>query len=358
MEDEGLSTAQSLALMGFAVILFLTCCIAAYWSYSTGSYWILLAALVGLLLSVLIFVAGLLPLTIKTLIDKGIIEDQGKKIREEVRAEIAAERNAKQFQLDYKQFEAMMLKESGVGALGFHPALKKNYQEVFEFFNPKSGWLGTYFREKSSTKQVAIVKNMTDVQKMILEQTLSHAKALQEQRRTAAEFYIFMQQNYAQLEQLKQSIEYNQKAYNQGFLPETFDHVNKVNAETEARIKETTTIEDMRHKHSLEKTEQEVELELKKYKEKVATDLNANIESAKAELEFEIIANHLTGHKQVALIQDLIDIQYIKIDDIRNSNIIPEGAKKDMITARERIIRMYMKQQEEALAKDTNLLQP
>ncbi len=249
-------------------------------------------------------------------------------------------------ELDYKKFEQMMLNESGIPELEYNQRLNENYQKVFDFFNPHSGWLSTYFREKSSEKQVKIVKNMTDTQKMILEHAYSHAKALHERRETAANFYVWMQRNYAELKQIQQNIEYNQKAADNNMLPGTFDFITKLGRESQIRTTETTALEEMRHRHTLENKKLDSEIKITEHKERTETELNNEIRLAENEVRLAIIADTLTDNQKIVLVQELLDDIYRQIEEIHNAQFSP-ARKRYMIEDRQQSIEWFRKQRNE-----------
>lgn len=109
--------------------------------------------------------------------------------------------------LDFENFERWMQAEAGVNQLALNPGLMKQYEEVFDFYNPRGGWITRWFDEKRTESQKTIAANLNAVQSELLNAITRQAKAVHEQRKTAAEFFFYMQKNMGELRALQAKIE-------------------------------------------------------------------------------------------------------------------------------------------------------
>ena len=141
-----------------------------------------------------------------------------------------------------------------------------------------------------------------------------------EQRRTAADFYMFMHQNYDQLSQMKMNLEFNQNALDNQMLPEAFSAYNYDKATSEIRISE--------------------------HERKTQIDLNKVLKEKQEAVRLSLISKHLSDIQKVSLIQDQIDLIYHQINEIENGRIVSfnnlelsETIKQDMIDDRKDIIK-------------------
>jgi hypothetical protein len=111
------------------------------------------------------------------------------------------------YELEFEGFERWMQAEAGVNQLALNPGLMKQYEEVFNFYNPRGGWITRWFDEKRTESQQKIAANLNAVQAELLNAITRQAKAVHEQRKTAAEFFFYMQKNMGELRALQAKIE-------------------------------------------------------------------------------------------------------------------------------------------------------
>lgn len=111
------------------------------------------------------------------------------------------------YDMDFQSFERWMQDESGLNQLAHNTELMREYEKVFNFYNPKAGWISRWFDEKRTESQKNIAANLNAVQEELLNAITRQARAVHERRRTAAEFFFYMQKNMGELRALQAKIE-------------------------------------------------------------------------------------------------------------------------------------------------------
>lgn len=67
-------------------------------------------------------------------------------------------------------------------------------------------------------------------------------------------------------------------------------------------------------------------------------DLDNELAKMREQVRLAIIAKHFSNHQMISLISEQLDTLYLRIEEIRESNSIPEAAKRRMIEDREEYI--------------------
>jgi hypothetical protein len=252
----------------------------------------------------------------------------------------------KTFQEDFAQVESLMIQDTGLSNLSDNGLTN---DEVYEYFNPNGGRIRGWFQEKRTAKQLEVTRNLTAMHRELLATAIDKARAVCEQKTSIANFMMYLRRNEAELKHLVCEVKRHEQAAAEGMLVDDYSKANRDRWANEDKMDQQKAQADLDHKHQQERLEKESELRMKEYTDKKETDLRVEIEHAKARMEFEIIAKHLLGHKKAALLQDQIEVQYVRIADIRKDPLLTADAKKWMEESRLGLIDMYREAQREAI---------
>ncbi|HEX8196332.1 MAG TPA: hypothetical protein VF571_09105 [Pyrinomonadaceae bacterium] len=206
------------------------------------------------------------------------------------------------FQLDYQSFEDRILAENGISRLKVDPQTQQVYQQVFDFYNPNSGWFSSFLQEKKFKKQSEIVSHLSEIQSKLLNSVAQQAIELQLQRLEAAQYYVFLHRNFNDLLSLRQQIERTQQAWEQHQM----------------------TVEDVS--------------EVNKHRQKTQIDLDNKIQLMEQEVRWALVAKTLSRHQKMLLVQELLDTLYKQIEQIDTNQYLQPATKTRMITDRNKLI--------------------
>jgi hypothetical protein len=213
-------------------------------------------------------------------------------------------------------------------------------------FNINKGKFSTWLQITRSQRNTRLIEVLTENELAVIEHGAVIEKAVREKEKSELEYLRFLQEHRYELMEL-QTKEYLLQEATRNFLPlEDYVEVRKEELLTDLRIKEYLATDG--RVSSVEKLKQESEIKLNEHRVKADIDHEYEVRDAQERLRLEIIARHLTNQQKISFIQDLVDEQFIKIEETRASTLIPEGAKQNMIDSRMRIVQMYERQQDEA----------
>jgi hypothetical protein len=232
----------------------------------------------------------------------------------------------KDFELNYKEFERLILEENGLYKFDSNPYLPSQYKEIFEYFNPKNGFIANWLAESKTEKLEKISSKLNAIQQNLFNTVTRAGNEVLQHRKTAGEFYIYMQQNFQglkqiqqQIQQVEQNMQFNQVALGNQMLPEHYSLANLESVQTDNRIKE--------------------------HKEKTKIDLDRLLDEKREAVRLSLISKHLSDIQKVKLVQGQIDDVYHEINEIENGRIttgnnlqLSEWIKDSMIKDRKEII--------------------
>lgn len=233
----------------------------------------------------------------------------------------------KDFELSYDKFERMLMQELGYSELETRPALREQYQDLFDFYNPNGGWISGWFAQKRTAKQLEVASNLNHIQKILLDNISAVGRDVMARRKEAGAFFTEMQRNYAQLREMKTQIEFAEQAASAGMLPDRFSDLNYETAIKHVRVAE--------------------------YAEKAQIDLDRDIQEAQEAVRLAMLSKEMGEHQKIMVLQDAIDLIYDQIDGIERSSL-SDWIKQAKIGHRMDIIQTF---QEDRRVRQNRLLQ-
>jgi hypothetical protein len=227
------------------------------------------------------------------------------------------------------------------------------------YYSPNKGRIASWWEGRKSKSRSNLLIALNEEQRLVIEQAAMLERAAINDKKRRAEFQTFIAQHTVLFIELKAKAKVIKKAAKRGLDFESQIAVRSQELLDESETKKQATLLSLqiqndsrldliKHEQSIEKEKLASELKLKEYKEKAEIDLKKEVQEAEERLKFDIVGEHLTRQHVVAELQNLIEIQYVKIAEIEDSTTIPTSAKQNMIDSRLRIIKMFEKQQDEA----------
>ncbi|CAN5361215.1 hypothetical protein BH10ACI1_BH10ACI1_02730 [soil metagenome] len=216
---------------------------------------------------------------------------------------------------------------------------------------PNNGWFSSWLQTTRSQRNIRLLDVLAANEIAIIQHgaILERAARLQQQERL--EYEIYIKEHESTLMALEARRFLFIKATEMGLSVEDYSEHRKAELAVDLEIRKYMATEGMEKLAAIHKEKELSNIRINEHREKAQIDFQNEVGMAQEELRLQIIADHLTHHQQITLIQDLIDDQYIKIDAVRTSKIIPEGAKPEIIESRMRIIEMFMRHQNETQTK-------
>jgi hypothetical protein len=228
----------------------------------------------------------------------------------------------------YDHYTEEALVPYGQHSLEISPRLEQNIQHIWDEHVPGMWRIITYFkRKRTETENNNILAGNTQLQRL-LDRAIMTTNHVALREKTIAELQLFITQNQYKLFLIAQDKMLVDEAVkfgltldnNQERIMLDFDANRRVNEE---RAK--TNIQIMREERLYDLREKEKESEHRRMMEKLDKELQREITMAEAEIRLAILGNNMThDRQQVFILQELIDQQYRKMDEIKKGGYSPD----------------------------------
>lgn len=252
-----------------------------------------------------------------------------------------------------KSIENRPLVTEDIIPLSFNDQTQTRLQNLQNSLKPNQWFFRNLRQQYNSDKDIAYNEIITKHALVIIEQGARVEKAAMERHTEMVKYQRFIKENEYALLELQAATQLLQDATYNGLTLENYQKLKK--KEFKAHLKRIKKAQEYAHLERMEMikrssaNEQDLsDIRVNEYRQKSQIDLEDESKTAYEKLKFKIVGERLSSHQEVALLQDMIDEQYVKIAEIWESEIIPEAAKPDMVASRKRIIEKYMDRQNEA----------
>lgn len=228
--------------------------------------------------------------------------------------------------------------------------LENKIQTLIDRHNPHMGIFVSWWRKKKVQGQNNYLEESLKQQDMMVTNVVRVAREIIEGRRREAELQSYLTQNQYWVLELQARGKLLVEATAVGMNVDDYSDWNRF--EKEFQLREKALQDD--HYRKLQSDAEAQRLASLTYTQRANVDTDNEVKLAYEKLRFQIIAERLTDQQIIGFIQDMIDDQFIKIAQVEESaakRLIPVSAKDNIVQSRQRIIQMYMEQQNETQHK-------
>jgi hypothetical protein len=224
-----------------------------------------------------------------------------------------------------------------------NPQLENKIQALIHRHDSNMGVFVSWWRKRKTRGQNEYLDEAGKQHELLITQAVRLSIEIIEGRKREVEFVTFIAQHRHAIAELHANGKMIIAAANVGMYPNEYSSWNRFASEYRLKMKEAAAA----HERDMEKQRQESLLRTQEKTAAAQIVTDNEIIMAQEELKLAIIADNLNGQQIMVLIQDLIDDQYIKIAKMWDDKSIPASAKPQIAHSRERMIKMFMKQQDE-----------
>lgn len=263
--------------------------------------------------------------------------------------------------------------------------------ELVRYFDPNEGIFSAWMTRYQNAKRSNTLDTYLPVSLKLIEHGALLEQAAFDSEKRYQEYIAFIENNAIQLKLFREHLKLAKKAARKGFTIEGLEKYNLLEAEIKGRLrvieteyrerlkyeKEMALIhqdnarneqryktsaelylemcrrerEETEHRRRLEAIELEHQRKMEGLQRQLQIESDNEIKLAQEQLRLQIISKHLTEQQKIAFVQDLIDQQYKFIAETQADRTLTAEAKRSIIESRQRIIQMFMEQQNEAQRK-------